>query len=43
MIIGYRDKRTRLFAAGEWVKAFSGFERAASLKLDRLDAQVCSI
>ena len=38
MIIGYRDKRTRLFAAGEWVKAFSRFERAASLKLDRLDA-----
>ena len=38
MIIGYRDKRTRLFAAGWRVKAFSGVERAASLKLDRLEA-----
>jgi len=38
MIISYRDRRTRAFAAGERVNAFSGFERAASLKLDRLDA-----
>jgi len=38
MIEGFRDKRTREFAAGEWVKAFSGFERQARLKLDRLEA-----
>lgn len=38
MIVGCRDKRTRSFAAGKWVKAFSGIERAARLKLDRLDA-----
>ena len=38
MIVSYRDKRTRDFGAGEWVKAFSGFERSARLKLDRLEA-----
>ena len=38
MIVGFRDKRTRDFAAGERVKAFSGIERPAHLKLDRLDA-----
>ena len=38
MIVSYRDKRTRDFAAGKRVKAFSGFERAARLKLDRLEA-----
>jgi len=38
MIVSYRDKRTRDFAAWKWVKAFSGFERAARLKLDRLEA-----
>ena len=38
MIVSYRDKRTRAFAAGNRVKAFSGIERAASLKLDRLEA-----
>jgi proteic killer suppression protein len=38
MIVSYRDKRTRNFAAGERVKAFSGIERAARLKLDRLEA-----
>ena len=38
MIVTYRDKRTRDFAAGKRVKAFSGFERAARLKLDRLEA-----
>ena len=36
MIVSYRDKRTRDFAAGKWVKAFSGIERSAHLKLDRL-------
>jgi proteic killer suppression protein len=38
MIVGYRDKRTRDFAAGKRVKAFSGFERPARLKLDRLES-----
>lgn len=38
MILGYRDKRTRDFATGQRIKAFSGLERAARLKLDRLDA-----
>ncbi len=38
MILGYRDKRTRDFAAGKRVKAFSGIQRAAQLKLDRLEA-----
>jgi proteic killer suppression protein len=38
VIVGYRDKRTRDFAAGKRVKAFSGLERSARLKLDRLEA-----
>lgn len=38
MIVSYRDNRTRDFASGERVRAFSGFERAARLKLDRLEA-----
>jgi proteic killer suppression protein len=38
MIVGYRDKRTRDFAGGKRIKAFSGFERAARLKLDRLES-----
>jgi proteic killer suppression protein len=40
MIVSYRDKRTREFAAGKRVKAFSGIERAARLKLDRLESAV---
>jgi addiction module HigA family antidote len=40
MIVSYRDKRTRDFAAGRRVKAFSGIERTARLKLDRLEAAV---
>jgi toxin HigB-1 len=40
VILGYRDKRTRDFAVGKRVKAFSGIERAARLKLDRLEAVV---
>jgi proteic killer suppression protein len=38
MIVSYREDRTADFAAGKRVKAFSGFERAARLKLDRLEA-----
>ena len=40
MVGGYRDKRTRDFALGTRVKAFSGIEHAARLKLDRLEAAV---
>lgn len=40
MIVSYRDKRTRDFTSGKRVKAFSGIERAARLKLDRLEAAV---
>ena len=40
MVLRYRDKRTRDFAAGKRVKAFFGIERAAHLKLDRLEAAV---
>jgi toxin HigB-1 len=38
MIVSYRDKRSRDFAAGERVKALSSIERSARLKLDRLEA-----
>ena len=37
MIVSYRDKRSRDFATGKRVKPFTGIERAARLKLDRLD------
>jgi proteic killer suppression protein len=37
VIVSCRDKRTGDFAAGKWVKAFSGFDRSARLNLDRLD------
>jgi proteic killer suppression protein len=37
VIVSYRGKRTREFAAGKRVKAFSGFERFARLKLDRME------
>lgn len=38
MILSYRDERTSDFARGKRVKAFSGIERSARLKLDRLEA-----
>ncbi len=38
MVVSYRGKRTRDFAEGKRVKAFSGFERSGRLKLDRLEA-----
>ncbi len=37
MIVSYRDKQTEDFVAGKRVRAFSGIERAARLKLDRLE------
>jgi toxin HigB-1 len=38
LIVRFRDKRTRDFAAGKRVRAFFAFERSARLKLDRLEA-----
>ena len=38
MIVSFRDKRTKDLAEGNRVKAFSGFERKAELKLDQLEA-----
>ena len=38
MIVSFRDKETAALAAGKRAKAFSGIERAARLKLDRLEA-----
>ena len=40
MIVSYRDKRTRDFASAKRAKAFSAIQRAARLKLDRLEAAV---
>lgn len=40
MIVSYRDKRSSDFASGKRVKAFSGFEWSARLKLDRLEAAI---
>jgi len=38
VIVSFGDKRTQEFAAGKRVKAFSGIERQALLRLDRLEA-----
>ncbi|MDO9531772.1 MAG: type II toxin-antitoxin system RelE/ParE family toxin [Deltaproteobacteria bacterium] len=38
MIVSFKDKRTRQFAEGKWIKAFTGFERKAEMRLDQLDA-----
>ncbi|GHA20470.1 killer protein [Devosia pacifica] len=38
MIQSYRDKKTELFAAGEFVKAFQGFEAQAARRLSVLNA-----
>jgi proteic killer suppression protein len=40
MVVSYRGKRTKDFAAGKRVKAFFSVERRARLKLDRLEAAV---
>jgi proteic killer suppression protein len=40
LIVSYRDKRNKDFAAGKRVKALSGIERSAHLKLDRLDSAI---
>ena len=38
MIVSFADKRTRDFAEGRHVKAFSGLARRAEMKLDQLEA-----
>ncbi len=38
MIKSYRDKRTKVFANGEHVKAFQGFKKQAEKRLEILDA-----
>jgi len=38
MIVSFRDQRTRAFADGKYIKAFSGFSRQAEIKLDQLEA-----
>lgn len=38
MVVSYLDSRTADFAAGKRVKALSGIERPARLKLDRVEA-----
>jgi proteic killer suppression protein len=38
MVVSYRDKRTQDFANGKRINAFSGFERSAQIRLDRLEA-----
>jgi proteic killer suppression protein len=43
MIVNFRDKQTREFAAGKRGKAFAGFERQAEMKLDQLEAAISLI
>jgi toxin HigB-1 len=38
MIVSFKDKRTREFAAGKFVRTFAGFERQAEMRLDQLDS-----
>ena len=40
MILGYRDRRTALFASGGFVAAFHGFEEQAERRLAILNAAV---
>jgi toxin HigB-1 len=38
LIIGYKDKRTKQFASGQFVRAFQGFADQAYRRLEILDA-----
>ena len=38
MILGYRDKRTAMFAEGRYVRGFQGFARQAYKRLESLEA-----
>lgn len=42
MILGFRDKRTAAFAAGEFIRAFQGFEKQAYKRLEILAAATTS-
>ena len=41
MILSYRDKRSRDFAQGVFVRAFQGFDRQAWRRLEILEAATC--
>lgn len=38
MILSYKDRRTELFASGEFIAAFQGFEQQAAKRLSILNA-----
>ena len=38
MIASYRDRKTKRFADGNYVKEFSSFARQTQLRLERLEA-----
>jgi proteic killer suppression protein len=38
MIVSFRDRKTKRFAEGKYVREFSGFSRQAEIRLDRLEA-----
>jgi toxin HigB-1 len=38
VILSYQNRRTKDFAEGRRIKAFSGIDRALRMKLDRLEA-----
>lgn len=38
MILGFRDKKTEIFAAGVFVRQFQGFDRQGWKRLEILDA-----
>ena len=38
MILSYKDRRTELFASGEFIAAFQGFEKQAAKRLSILNA-----
>jgi len=40
VILSYRDKRTKQFAEGEFVRAFQGFDRQGWKRLDVLNAAI---
>jgi len=38
--VSFKDKRTREFAVGKRLKAFTGFDLKAEMRLDQLDAAI---
>ncbi len=43
MILSYRDRRTKQFASGEFVRSFQGFERQGWKRLEILNAATALI